>query len=84
MASWTGPELKLGAPGLQKIVPVADVMTGRSSLGAVGLGAALSFTPSVGLITGPVFFLNSKVQPGGADWMWSFQLDVDVELLAKR
>ncbi|WP_242338049.1 MULTISPECIES: hypothetical protein [Anaeromyxobacter] len=84
MASWTGPELKIGAPGLQKIVPSADVMTGKSALGAVGAGAAFYFTPSVALLTGPVFFLNSKVQPGGSDWMWSFQLDADIELLAKR
>lgn len=78
MASWTGPELKLGIPGLQKIVPAADIMTGDSSFGAVGTGVALYFAPNVSLITGPVFFLNRDVQPGRAPFMWTFQIDVDV------
>ncbi|HYG69144.1 MAG TPA: hypothetical protein VD838_15850, partial [Anaeromyxobacteraceae bacterium] len=77
MASWTGPELKLGLPGLQKVVPAVDIMTGDSAFGAVGAGVTLYLSQTVGLITGPVFFLNPDVQPGGADFMWTFQLDVD-------
>lgn len=77
IASWTGPELNLGLPGITKLVPAVDVMTGDSSFGAVGAGAALYFAPTVALVTGPVFFLNRDVQPGRASMMWTFQLDVD-------
>lgn len=31
-------------------------------------------------LTGPVFYFEPEVQPGGADWMWSAQLDVDIDL----
>jgi hypothetical protein len=81
MASWAGPELKIGLPGLVKIVPAVDVMTGDSSLGAVGTGVSLYFSPNVALVTGPVFFLNRDVQPGSASFMWTFQIDVDVPML---
>lgn len=81
MASWAGPEIKTSIPGLLKVVPAVDLMTGKSAFGAVGAGASLYFTPAVSLITGPVFFLNKDVQPGGASFMWTFQLDVDVQVL---
>jgi hypothetical protein len=81
MASWTGPELKTDLPGLLKIVPAIDFMTGSSALGAVGTGLSLYFSPTVSLITGPVFFLNPDVQPGNASFMWTFQIDIDVPVL---
>jgi hypothetical protein len=81
MASWAGPELKTDLPGLLKIVPAIDLMTGSSALGAVGTGLSLYFSPTVSLITGPVFFLNPDVQPGNASFMWTFQIDIDVPVL---
>ncbi len=83
MAAYLTPDVAVGLPGLTKVNFFADLQTGKSSLGAWGLGAGLYFTPAIALLTGPVFFLNEKVQPGQSKVMWSLQLDVDVELLAK-
>jgi hypothetical protein len=83
MASWTSPDLKIGKPGLDKIIFLADVMTGQNAFGAVGGGIGLYFTPSIDVLAGPVFFLNKDVQPGAADWLFSVQLDVDADIFKK-
>jgi len=83
MASWVSPDVKVGLPGLDKIAFGADVQSGSNVFGAVGAGAAFSFTPSIGLILGPVFFLEKDLQPGRASWLFTVQLDVDVELMRK-
>lgn len=80
MASWTSPDIEIGKPGLHKIVFLADAMTGKSAFGAIGAGIGLYFTPAIDLLAGPVFFLNRDVQPGTAQWLFSVQLDVDVDL----
>jgi hypothetical protein len=80
IAGYTSPDVPLGRVGLDKLVVVADVQTGDNAFGAVGGGVSLYFTPAVGLLTGPMYFLNDRVQPGQASWMWSVQLDVDVDL----
>lgn len=71
-------------PLLDKLVVAADLQTGRNALGAVGAGVALYFTPAIALVTGPIFFLEPEVQPGASDWMWTAQLDVDLDLRAAR
>jgi hypothetical protein len=83
IASYTSPDIKIGLPGLDKLLVIADVQTGKSAFGAAGGGLALYFTPAIDLITGPVFFLNDKTQVNQTSWMWTMQIDVDVELLAK-
>jgi hypothetical protein len=85
MASYTSPDIKVGLPGLDKIVLVGDYATGKNAFGGGGVGAALYFTPAIALLTGPVWFNDSNLMKAtyGADFMWSFQLDVDVELLKK-
>lgn len=80
LASYTSPEWVFGRRGLEKMVLVADVQTGRSAFGAAGGGLVLYFTSRVALLAGPVFFLNPEVQPGKARWMGSLQLDVDLDL----
>jgi hypothetical protein len=84
MASWTSVDWKLELPGLYKIVGLADVQTGKNNLGAVGAGLGFYFTPAIDLLAGPVFFFEDAVQPGGSDWMWSFQIDVDFDLMKKK
>jgi hypothetical protein len=49
-------------------------------LGAGGLGAYFYFTDTISLLTGPVWFFDEALQPGGRSWMWTVQLDVDVPL----
>jgi hypothetical protein len=85
MASYTSPDIKVGLPGLDKIVLVGDYATGKNAFGGGGVGAAVYFTPAISLLTGPVWFNDSNLMKAtyGADFMWSFQLDVDVELLKK-
>ncbi len=86
MASWVSPDIVIGLPGLQKILLLADVSTGKNAFGAAGGGLGLVFTPAIGILTGPVFFLDKDLYKAayGVDWMWSVQLDVDVDLLAKK
>jgi hypothetical protein len=85
MASYTSPDLTLDLPGLQKLSLLADLATGKNWMGAVGGGVAIYFTPSIDLITGPVFFLDGDYYKGGygTDFMWTFQIDVDFDLMRK-
>jgi hypothetical protein len=78
MAGWFSPAIDV--PVIDKIHFAADVQTGENALGAVGAGVYIYFTPTIDLLTGPVFFFAPELQPGGHDWMWSMQLDVDVDL----
>jgi hypothetical protein len=78
MASWTSPAWDV--PLVDKIALVADVQTGENALGGGGAGVGIYFTPAIVLLTGPVFFFESALQPGGSSWLWTVQLDVDVTL----
>ena len=66
--------------GLKKIDVMADMQTGKNAVGGGGVGATLYFNDYIDLITGPVFFTDSALQPGGTKRMWTVQLDVDVPL----
>ncbi len=84
LASWMGPDIKVGLSGLDKIVLAADVQTGKNAFGAVGGGVYFYFTPAIDLLMGPVFFFERDLQPGQASWLWTMQLDVDVDLHRKQ
>jgi hypothetical protein len=85
MASWVSPDVNVNLPGLQKVVLLADVATGKNWLGGVGGGIGLYFNSAIDVLTGPVYFFdkNAYRAPYGTDWMWTVQLDVDVELIKK-
>lgn len=83
LAAWNSPDIRVGWPGLDKIVIAADLQTGKNVFGAGGAGVYFYFTPAIDLLMGPVFFLEKELQPGQASWLWTMQLDVDVELVAK-
>lgn len=83
IGAYITPDLNVNLPGLTKVNLFGDVQTGKSSFGAVAAGIGLYFTPAIDILTGPVFFFNDKVQPGQQSWMWSVQLDVDIELFRK-
>jgi hypothetical protein len=80
MASYASPDIKVGLPGLEKVVLLADLATGKNWFGAVGGAVALYFTSNVSLLTGPVFFLDSDYYKslGQPDFMWTAQVDVDI------
>jgi hypothetical protein len=89
MASWTSPDIKIGRPGLDKIIFLADLATGKNWMGAVAGGIGLYFTPAIDILTGPVVFLDKDlyagvpgVSPGlanGTNILWTVQLDIDVD-----
>lgn len=86
MASWVSPDVVLDLPGVQKLVFLADVATGKNWIGGAGGGVGVYFNPAVSLLTGPVFFFDQDYYRDtyGADWMWSVQLDVDFDLIKKK
>jgi hypothetical protein len=77
LASWQS--LPVDVPLLDHLEFVADVQTGDSALGAGGLGIYAYFSPAVALGMGPVGFFTPELQPGGASWLWSMQLDIDLD-----
>ncbi len=91
MAAWTSTDIVLNLTGLNKINFMADVQTGKNAFGAVGGGIGIYFTPSIDILTGPVFFFDKNattqlagpgILPGAnrPDWLWTVQLDVDFDL----
>ncbi len=84
MGAVSGPDIPVGLPGLKKLVAVTDVQTGRNAFGAGGAGLYFYFTDSIDLLTGPVFFFDPGLQPGGRRMLWTVQLDIDVTLFAPK
>lgn len=80
MAGFFSPDIKVNAKALKKINLTADVQTGKNVLGAWGFGTYFYFTDTISLLTGPVFFLDKALQPGGKRTMWTLQLDIDIPL----
>jgi hypothetical protein len=74
------PDIPVGVKGLKKINFAADIQTGKNVLGAWGFGAYFYFTDTISLLTGPVFYLDKSLQPGGRSFLWTAQLDVDIPL----
>jgi len=80
MVGFLSPDINVGLKGLKKITIAADIQTGKNVLGAWGFGANFYFTDTISLLTGPVFYLDKALQPGGRSWLWTAQLDVDIPL----
>jgi hypothetical protein len=78
------PDININIPGLKKIVPVGDIMTGKNVFGAAGGGLYFYFTDAIDLLTGPVFFFDKALQPGGRSMLWTVQIDVDITLFAAK
>ncbi len=78
MAGFFSPDIPVGLKGLKKINLTADVQSGKNVLGAWGFGSYLYFTDAISLLAGPVFYLDSALQPGGRRTLWTVQIDVDI------
>ncbi len=78
LAALSSPDIQIGLKGLKKINFVADVQTGKNVLGAWGVGSYIYFADNVSLLTGPVFFFDKNLQPGGSNFLWTLQLDIDI------
>jgi len=83
IGSYISPDIVLDLKGLNKINFFADIQTGKNAFGAVGAGVGIYFTPSIDILTGPIFFLDRASQPpfgdAGSKMMWSIQLDIDLD-----
>lgn len=75
------PDIVIDKPWLKKIILAADVQTGKTSSGAAAFSPIFYFTDTVAVLMGPVYFFDKALQPGGADLLWTVQLDVDMPLL---
>jgi hypothetical protein len=80
MGGVASPDINVNLPWLLKINFAADVQTGKNVFGAAGGGIGLYFTDKIDLLTGPVYFFDAGSQPGGRQWFWTVQLDVDLPL----
>ena len=80
LVGWASPDIKIGLTGLQKILFIGDIQTGKNVLGGGGFGADIYFNDYIGLIVGPVFYTDSKLQPGQAKHLWTAQIDIDIPL----
>ncbi len=85
MAAYTSPNIdtKDVIPGLDHLNLTWDIQSGRNALGATGAGIVAYFTPAIDLITGPVWFFDNDVQPGADPWMWTVQVDIDIDVFSK-
>jgi hypothetical protein len=80
MGGVVSPDIMVNLPWLLKISFAADVQTGKNAFGAAGGGIYLNFTDKIDLLTGPVYFFDPGAQPGGRQWFWTVQLDVDLPI----
>lgn len=80
LAALASPDIDIGLKGLKKINFVADIQTGKNILGAWGFGSNIFFAENVSILLGPVFFFDKGLQPGGRNFLWTTQLDVDIPL----
>src|SRR5439155_793286 len=78
MVGFFSPDIKVGAKGLQKLNLTADIQTGKNVLGGGGVGLYFYFTPYIDLLTGPVWYTDRKLQPGGKKYLWTTQVDIDI------
>jgi hypothetical protein len=76
------PDININAPWLQKITVTADVQTGKNAFGAAAGALNFFFTDKISVLTGPVYFFDPGSQPGGRQWMWTMQLDIDMPLVS--
>jgi len=70
----------IDVPIIDKIIFTADIMSGEHSLGAWGGGVYFFITPTIDLLTGPVFFFDKDAAGVPEGWLWTLQLDVDIDL----
>lgn len=83
MLGFFSPDINVNVKGLKKINLAADIQTGKNVLGAWGFGVYFYFADGISLLTGPVFFLDRDLQPGGRKLLWTAQVDVDIPLGGK-
>ena len=82
LAGWFSPPIDV--PLIDKIMLTADVMTGENALGAWGGGVYFYITPTIDLLTGPVFFFDKTAAGAPDGWLWTLQLDIDLDFKSTK
>ena len=82
MGGFISPDININLPWLLKMNVAGDVQTGKNAFGAAGGGLYFYFTDKVDILTGPVYYFDPGSQPGGKQWFWTVQLDIDLPLRA--
>src|SRR2546427_4145110 len=82
MGGFISPDINVNLPWLLKMNVAADVQTGKNVFGAAGGGLYFYFTDKVDILTGPVYYFDPASQPGGKQWFWTVQLDIDMPLVS--
>ncbi len=54
-----------------------DYASGKNTIGGGGIGVAYYFTPTINLLTGPVFFNSKKIN---GNWKWSVQINIGFDI----
>lgn len=63
-----------------KWVLCADYASGKNIIGGGGVGIYYYFTPSISILTGPVWFNSAKIN---GNWKWTVQIDISFEVFKK-
>jgi hypothetical protein len=64
----------------KKLILAADYASGKNSIGGGGVGLYYYFTPSISLLTGPVWFNEKEIN---GKWKWTIQLDINLPSLTQ-
>jgi hypothetical protein len=80
IASWNSPSIPIPGNVIDHLLLTWDIMTGENALGATGGGLYIYFTPTTSLLVGPVFFFDKTAAGVPDSWIWTLQLDIDVDL----
>lgn len=84
LASYASPKVSVGVAGLKDLSFGIDYQSGDNAFGALGAAAVLYFTDAVSLLTGPVIFNKKETATlGVTNFLWTVQLDVDVDFTKK-
>jgi len=62
----------------KRLVLAADYASGKNSIGGGGVGLYYYFTPTISLLTGPVWFNEKEIN---GKWKWTVQLDINMDLV---
>src|SRR5208283_3802146 len=77
MVAWASPNIP--CPLIDHLQIVWDMMSGDNFTGATGAGLDINFSPTIDLLTGPVYYFDHIAAGVPDPWMWTAQCDIDVD-----
>ncbi|MEI6093021.1 MAG: hypothetical protein WCQ47_04980, partial [bacterium] len=80
VANNTGIMASYSSPKFNRFIIAADLMSGKNSMSAWGIGLYTYFTDNISLLVGPLFPF-AKTFTGNGHTMWTVQLDIDFNMI---